>query len=134
VLLGACGRGVTPTATTAPTATPIGDPVAVDGGSYRQVSPAELRQMLDDGGVTLVNVHIPYAGEIEPTDLFIAYNEITSKTDQLPDKDAVIVLYCLSGGMSSEVAPQLVKLGYSRIYELRGGMQAWEAAGYPLKK
>ncbi len=35
--------------------------------------------------------------------------------------------------MSTIAAETLVKLGYTNIWELKGGMQAWEVAGYPLQ-
>ncbi len=67
------------------------------------------------------------------TDAKIAYNEIEQHLDQLPaDKSARIVLYCRSGRMSTLAAQQLVKLGYTHIFNLEGGMIAWEQAGYTL--
>ena len=43
---------------------------------------------------TVVNVHIPYEGEIDGTDLKIAYDDIDALTAALPDKNAPIILYC----------------------------------------
>lgn len=133
LLLGACSQ--TPTPAPAPTPAEVGTRIEVPGsGSYQQISPAELQDLIAGGGITLVNVHVPYGGEIEPTDLFLPYDQIAELTDQLPDESAAIVLYCMTGPMSTSAANELEALGYTRIYELRGGMVAWEADGLPLKK
>jgi rhodanese-related sulfurtransferase len=36
--------------------------------------------------------------------------------------------------MSQSAGNELVKRGYLRVRDLNGGMQAWQAAGYPLLK
>lgn len=99
---------------------------------YTNISVEELARMLEDKDFTLVNVHVPYQGEIPQTDLFIPFDEIAEQTDQLPAKDEPIVLYCRSGSMSTTAAETLVSLGYTRVSEVDGGLQAWEAAGYEL--
>ncbi len=103
------------------------------GGTYTDVSAAGLSAMLANKDFPLINVHIPYEGEIEGTDQFIAYDEIEQNLDKLPaDKSARIVLYCRSDSMSNTAARALVNLGYTDIWNLDGGMIAWEQAGYPL--
>ncbi|HNN72508.1 MAG TPA: thioredoxin domain-containing protein, partial [Ferruginibacter sp.] len=42
-------------------------------------------------------------------------------------------VYCLSGGRSAAAAARLRKMGYENVYELRGGTNAWRAAGKPLE-
>ena len=130
-LLAACsGQSPAPTATSAPAAK-----VEVEGGSYTNVTPQQLAEMLKQKDFIFVNVHIPYEGEIDPTDAQIPYDQTVQQLSQYPaDKSAKIVLYCRSGRMSSIAAKELVKLGYTNVWNLDGGMAAWEQQGLPLKE
>jgi rhodanese-related sulfurtransferase len=110
--------------------------VTVDGGSYTNVNADELNAMLKNKDFVFVNVHIPFEGDIANTDLSIPYDQITEPANlsQLPaNKGAKIVLYCRSGRMSEIAAEALVKLGYTNIWNLQGGMLGWEQAGYSLE-
>jgi phage shock protein E len=112
-----------------------GPPVAVPGGVYTNVSPAGLRQMLAGKDFAFINVHVPYEGEIRGTDVHIPYDRIEARIRELPkDRMAPIVLYCRSGAMSATAAETLVRLGYTRVFNLEGGFLAWQQAGYPVKR
>jgi len=43
-------------------------------------------------------------------------------------KDQPILIYCKSGGRSAQAAVVMKAFGFSKIYELEGGISAWEAA------
>ena len=112
-----------------------GETVNVAGGYYKNVTVNELREMLKNKDFVFVNVHIPYAGDIADTDLSIPYDGIEQNLSQLPsDKNAKIMLYCRSGRMSAIAAEKLVSLGYINIWNLNGGMLAWEQAGFEIEK
>ncbi len=115
-----------------PAATNVDQPGVTDS-AYVDVSPQELSSMLESKDFLFVNVHIPYEGEIGDTDLFVPYDEIGDRLSELPSQqDAKIVLYCRSGNMSATAAITLTGLGYTNVWNLDGGMVAWEDAGYRL--
>jgi rhodanese-related sulfurtransferase len=112
-----------------------GESVSVAGGSYKNVTPKELNTMLKNKDFVLINVHIPFAGNMGDTDLSIPFDQIEHNLSQVPsDKSAQIVLYCRSGHMSQIAAEKLVTLGYTYIWNLKGGMIDWEKAGYNIEK
>ena len=51
-----------------------------------------------------------------------------------PRKDAKLVLYCGGGSRSALAADALMKMGYSNVYSLVGGMGAYQSAGLPTEK
>ncbi|KKR77066.1 MAG: Rhodanese domain protein [Candidatus Levybacteria bacterium GW2011_GWA2_40_8] len=100
---------------------------------YKNITSTQLKEMFEDKNFFLVNVHIPYEGEIEKTDVFIPYDEIEKNLDKLPkNKNAKIVLYCQTGRMSAIAAQRLTKLGYTDVYNHLFGMHDWQSKGYPL--
>jgi rhodanese-related sulfurtransferase len=127
LLVAACEASPTSEGNVAPTGE-----LAKNADGYTDISVEQLAAMLENKNFTLVNVHIPYEGEIVQTDLFIPFDEIASYQAQLPDKEAPIVLYCRSGSMSTSAAQELVSLGYTNVIEVNGGFTAWKAAGYEL--
>ncbi len=111
-----------------------GRQISVSGGSYTRVPPSEFEALTREEGVTLVNTHVPFQGKLPRTDLSIPYDEIGRSPDGLPeDRDAKIALYCLGGPMSADAAETLVGLGYTNVWDLEGGMEAWEDAGHRLE-
>lgn len=97
---------------------------------YADIGSASLAAMLANKDFALINVHIPYDGELAKTDAFIPYDAIGQNLDKLPsDKNAKIVLYCRSGSMSVSAAKELVALGYTNVYNLDGGMNEWKKQG-----
>jgi rhodanese-related sulfurtransferase len=103
------------------------------GGHWTNVTPDRLTQMLTQKDFTLVNVKTPYIGEIDGTDLYIPYDQLSARASQLPaDKSSKILVYCRSGVESAQAAQTLLNLGYTNVWNLDGGMNAWQSSGRTL--
>ena len=51
-----------------------------------------------------------------------------------PDRNKRIVLHCSGGFRSILAAESLQKMGYSNVYSMTGGLQAWMQEGLPLSE
>ena len=99
------------------------------------ITPDDLFGMLEDEEFELINVHIPYAGEIPGTDVHLSYTDVDAIEDHLGyDQQARAVLYCSTGPMSLSAGGALVDRGYCNILDLPGGMSGWSGAGYDLNQ
>ena len=50
------------------------------------------------------------------------------------DKDKPVLVYCAVGGRSAKAQQLLLQWGFKEVYNLLGGINAWQNAGYELKK
>ena len=99
-------------------------------GSIEKISPEKFENIIQNESVFLLNVHTPYEGQINGTDLIIEdWENIDKYMEKLPMNPSIpIAVYCRSGRMSGAVAEELKKMGY-KVYDLDGGMIAWEESG-----
>jgi rhodanese-related sulfurtransferase len=93
-----------------------------------KILPAEAKKRMDeDKGIIVLDVRTK--GEYEekhiPNSISIPVNLLEKEAEsKLPDKNAEIFVYCLSGSRSAAAVKKLVKLGYSNIRNL-GGIIIW---------
>ena len=82
-----------------------------------------------DNGAKIVDVRSPQEYEEGHIDgaINIPLYEINNKFDEIiNDKNQEIVLYCLSGQRSKDAYKKVVKLGYSNVFNLHGGLENWK--------
>jgi len=131
LVLVACGETISPAPIEA--STTQGLPVLPKNAfGFMDLSVEQLAKSMASKNFTLVNVHVPDQGSLPKTDLSIPFDQVRGNMDKLPGKDTPIVLYCRSGGMSAQAAAELAAAGYTNLYELGGGFDAWKAAGRDL--
>lgn len=58
--------------------------------------------------------------------------EKTSLTKIIPDTKTPIAVYCSLGIRSHRIAQKLKKMGYTKVYNLYGGIFEWKNHGYPV--
>ncbi len=101
----------------------------------QELSPSEVRFLMDDPGSGLVVVDVGEAGEYRDWHIEDSYSvplrRLAAEGPGLP-RDGGIVFVSRMGRRSALAVQIMQDLGYQKIYTLRGGMLAWEAAGFPI--
>ena len=106
---------------------------SMGSNGYQNISIDRFVKMMEHKDFVLIDVHIPYAGEIPETDLLIPFNDIKQHKNELPDdKNTKIVVYCMSGPMGYVAAEKLVSMGYRQVIHFQGGMVSWINSGKRL--
>jgi monothiol glutaredoxin len=110
--------------------TPNGTGFKIDNpnapGQVKQLTPAELKKMIDDGvEFEFLDVRTPEeraTARIEGTRLLDA--ETAAEIEKLP-KDTPLVFHCHHGGRSQAAAEHFRDRGFTNTHNLVGGIDAW---------
>lgn len=105
---------------------------ADDGSASRLVAADEFAATVSRPGVVTINVHVPDEGSIPGTDLWIPFDAVEARRDELPSPATPLAVYCRSGRMSAVAVETLARLGYEDVVELEGGMEGWKRGGRQL--
>ncbi|HEY9645726.1 MAG TPA: rhodanese-like domain-containing protein [Chroococcidiopsis sp.] len=99
------------------------------GDRLEEIDPLALKSRLAQNRLSLIDVRSSseYAEARIPGAILIPHTEIQPK--DLPT-DRAWVLYCRSGNRSAQAAERLLAAGLSTVTHLKGGILAWNAAGY----
>jgi rhodanese-related sulfurtransferase len=62
----------------------------------------------------------------------IPIDQLQRRINEVPK--VPVLVYCAVGSRSSAVADYLLRLGYPEVYNLYGGIWAWQLRGYPILK
>ena len=102
-----------------------------DGGNnatYEQITPQQAKEIMDTEADYIIidaRTEEEFAeGYIENAILIPEYEIAGRAEKELPDKDALILVYCRSGRRSKIASEELVKLGYTNVKEF-GGIIDW---------
>ena len=95
-----------------------------DGGNnatYEQITPQQAKEIMDTEQEYIIidaRTEEEFAeGHIENAILIPEYEIKDRAEKELPDKDALILVYCRSGRRSKIASEELVKLGYTNVKE-----------------
>ena len=105
----------------------------------KDITPEEANSMtmFSSFYTQFIDVRTPqeYAGGHIGNAINIDFNsaDFKEKINKL-DKKARYIVYCRTGVRSAAASEVMAKLGFMDIYNMAGGVSAWEAAGLPIAK
>jgi rhodanese-related sulfurtransferase len=109
---------------------------------FRQVSAAEAHKLIlehkNDPDFIVLDVRTPeefaqgHLPEKTPMNLDFYAPDFRERLAQL-DREKTYLVYCRTGHRSGETVNFMKELGFRRVYDLQGGILAWQSAGLPVK-
>ncbi len=94
---------------------------------YKKINAEEAKAIIDSEDVIILDVRTQEeydSGHIENA-VLLPVTEIADKAEEiLPDKDAKILIYCRSGNRSATASKDLIRMGYTNVYDF-GGINSW---------
>lgn len=102
-----------------------------------EVNPGEATMLINREDAHIVDVReaAEFAGGHLPDAKNIPVGALAERAKELEKlKDKPIILCCASGMRSNKACAELKKQGFTKLYSLAGGVDAWVGAGYPVKK
>ncbi|MEA3197452.1 MAG: hypothetical protein QOF32_1504 [Gammaproteobacteria bacterium] len=103
-----------------------------------RIDVAELYELIQAGASpVIVDVRSVTARELEPRwipgALHVPLQDVARQLKELPrDRDIILYCTCPSEASAARVAKILMNHGFKRVRPLRGGLDAWVAAGYAV--
>lgn len=102
----------------------------------RNISAAEARALLIQNEQMIV-LDVRTIGEYRQVRLddaqLIPIDQLARRLGEIP-ANRPILLYCAVGYRSAEAANYLARKGFSQIYNMYGGISAWQVRGYPVQR
>lgn len=104
---------------------------------YQEVPPLEAVQLInhEDAVVLDVREDSEYGAGHMQDSIHIPLGKLGARMGELePYKTRPLVVGCRSGHRSARACTLLRKQGFEKVYNLRGGILAWESASLPVTK
>tara|TARA_B100000700_G_scaffold331773_1_gene468362 strand:- start:12386 stop:12724 length:339 start_codon:yes stop_codon:yes gene_type:complete len=105
-----------------------------EGEPFTRIDVHEAKEMIDNNDVQVVDsreMHEHAEGHV-PGSINISHMATLVRADELVS-DKPILFICKSGQRSAVAAEFAASLGHTELYNVEGGHDDWEAAGYPME-
>lgn len=109
----------------------------VNSDKHEYVNEDAIISLIENEKIEAIDVRTPGevdAGYVKGTEYFFDINNANFKSniDKL-DKNKPYILICRSGARSSSAAKYMIAQGFTKVYELKGGLNSWKKFNYLAK-
>jgi len=101
---------------------------------FSRLTTVEAKHMMENGGAQIIDVretweyengHVPGADHIPVNTVFARRSELSGDQD--------IIFVCAVGQRSALACEMAAAAGFTRLYNMEGGTEAWIKAGFPVE-
>ena len=104
----------------------------------KQVDANEFEALMaDDASVQVIDVRTPdeYAQGFIKNSTLMNFNDPSFKSQlESLNKNKAVAVYCHSGARSNQAFEMMKEMGFKKIYELQGGIVAWQDGGKQIQQ
>jgi rhodanese-related sulfurtransferase len=107
------------------------------GAKPNELSPVLATQLINREDAQIIDVRdaAEFAAGHLPNARNIPLDKLAERVGEIEKfKEQAILVCCTAGMRSAKGCAELGKLGFAKVNSLAGGVDAWVAAGYPIKK
>lgn len=104
---------------------------------YHIVTASGAVELMNQTEVTVIDVREPaeYIGAHIEDSLNIPASKLENRIGELENyKSQAVLVSCQTGTRSPKACNRLLKEGFSDVYLLKGGIQAWQDLNLPIRK
>ncbi|MBC8023674.1 MAG: rhodanese-like domain-containing protein [Burkholderiales bacterium] len=106
-------------------------------GGATQVGTLEATRLMNQGTNLVLDIRDgdDFASGHVPRARHIPLSQLSKRVDEIGKfKDKTVIVTCRTGAKTGAAARLLRNAGFTRVFELRGGVNAWQQASLPVEK
>ena len=105
-------------------------------GGGTQISTLEATRLMNQGATVLDVRDAPeFASGHLPKARHIPMQELSKRVEEIgKHKDKPVIVTCRNGSRAGAASRFLKRAGFTAVYQLKGGLAAWQQASLPVEK